>query len=286
VTIRRVALTGATGFVGRQVLRALDAQGVETRLIVRSGREGDLAETHSAAAVSSPDLFAEDEGWWARTLEGVDTVIHAAWYAEPGRYLHSPLNLTCLRGTLALAQGAIAAGVRRFVGVGTCFEYELGDADLTPSTPLAPTSPYAAAKAAAFTALSQILPAQQVEFAWCRLFYLYGEHEDERRFVPYLRQRLSSGQPAELTRGDQVRDFLDVAVAGRMIADVAAGDHQGAANICSGRPVSIRQIAEGVADLYDARALLRFGARPDNAVDPVRVVGVPTVPVPETSEPW
>lgn len=282
----RVALTGATGFVGRQILKALDARGFETRLIVRSGREDGLAVDDRAAVISSPDLFAEDEVWWARALDGVDIVVHAAWYAEPGKYLHSPLNLDCLRGTLALAQGAITAGVRRFVGVGTCFEYALGDADLTIATPLAPTTPYAAAKAAAFTALSQILPAQDVGFAWCRLFYLYGENEDGRRFVPYLHQRLSAGQPAELTRGDQIRDFLDVAVAGRMIADVAAGDHQGAANICSGRPVSIRQIAEGVADLYDARALLRFGARPDNAVDPVRVVGVPTVPVPETSEPW
>ncbi len=185
-----------------------------------------------------------------------------------------------------MAQGAIAAGVRRFVGVGTCFEYDLTSADLTIDTALAPTTPYAAAKAAAFKALSEILPAQGMSFAWCRLFYLYGEDEDSRRFVPYLHARLSAGEPAELTRGDQIRDFLNVSVAGRMIADVVLGDIEGAVNICSGRPVTVRQVAEGVADLYGRRDLLRFGARADNAVDPVRVVGVPTVPVPSRSDPW
>lgn len=282
----QVALTGTTGFVGRQILTALHTRGIETRLIVRE-RDGLASpQSTSTSIVSTPDLFREDAEWWAEALSGVDTVVHAAWYAEPARYLQSPLNMDCLRGTFALAQGAINAGVRRFVGVGTCFEYALGEDDLTTETPLRPTTPYAAAKAAVFMALSQILPAQSVEFAWCRLFYLYGEHEDSRRLVAYLHKRLSAGEPADLTRGDQIRDFLDVSAAGEMIADVASGNLVGAVNICSGRAVTLRQVAEGVADLYGARALLRFGVRPDNAVDPVRVVGVPTVPVPPRLEPW
>ncbi|WP_426050865.1 NAD-dependent epimerase/dehydratase family protein [Brevundimonas sp. SL161] len=273
-------MTGATGFVGRQILRSLEDAGVPVRLVVRNLR------TPSPDVVTTPDLFAEDAAWWAETMEGVDTVVHAAWYAEPGMYLHSPLNLHCLSGTLAMAQGAIAAGVRRFVGVGTCFEYDLSAGDLDLNTPLRPITPYAGAKAAAFLALSQILPASGVEFAWCRLFYLYGEGEDPRRFVPYLNDRLSRGEAAELTSGVQVRDFLDVAVAGRVIASVAGGDIQGPVNVCSGRPVTLRRMAEAIADRHGRRDLLRFGTRPDNAVDPVRVVGAPTFPVPESPEPW
>lgn len=281
-----VFLTGATGFVGGQILRDLGERGVDVRVVVRAGRESHFEKDHAATVTVTPDLFAESAEWWASALEGVDTVIHAAWYAEPGLYLDSPRNLDCLRGTLALAQGAISAGVRRFVGVGTCFEYALGGADLTIGTPLAPTTPYAAAKAAAFTALSQILPAHGISFAWCRLFYLYGEGEDPRRFLPFLHARLAAGEVAELTTGTQIRDFLDVALAGQMIAGVAVGDGEGAINVCSGRPVTIRQMAEGVADVYGRRDLLRFGARPDNAVDPERVVGVPTVPVPSLPQPW
>ena len=77
-----------------------------------------------------------------------------------------------------------------------------------------------------------------------------------------------------LTRGDQVRDFLDVKDAARMIADVALGQVQGAVNICSGEAVTVRQLAERIADEYGRRELLRFGARPENVFEPPRVVGV------------
>ncbi|AXX97719.1 NAD-dependent epimerase/dehydratase family protein [Profundibacter amoris] len=274
-----VLLTGATGFVGRQILRALLNEGKRVRLVVRTGHDDALAsqEGIERVVVTTPDLFAESADWWQETCKGVDTIIHAAWYAEPGKYLTSPKNLDCLAGTIAMAQGAMAAGLRRFVGVGTCFEYDVSVGDLTTDTPLAPQSPYAGAKAAAFLALSQALPVQDVEFAWCRLFYLYGEGEDARRFVPYLRGQLEKGEVAELTSGKQWRDFMDVRRAGDMIAQVAMGKVTGAVNVCSGQAITIRQLAERIADEYDRRDLLKFGARPDNLVDPPRVVGVPTV---------
>jgi len=269
-----VLLTGATGFVGRQILRALTARGVTVRAVVRDARRLP-ADVAVARAVSTADLFAESDDWWADACEGVDTVIHSAWYAEPGKYLQSPLNMACLRGSLALAAGAARARVRRFVGVGSCTEYDTRAGDLSVDTPLLPASPYAAAKVATWLGLSHWLPAQGVELAWCRLFYLYGEGEDERRLAAHLRSRLAAGEPAELTSGTQVRDFLDVRDAGRMIAEMALGARQGAVNICSGVPTTVRELAERIADEYGRRDLLRFGVRPDNLFDPPRVVGIP-----------
>lgn len=59
-----------------------------------------------------------------------------------------------------------------------------------------------------------------------------------------------------------------------MITEQALGDQQGAINICSGVPVTIRQLAERIADEYGRRDLLKFGARADNLVDPPSVVGL------------
>ena len=268
-------LTGATGFVGRQVLRALDGQGKPVRVVVREGKQDQVEELEGIESiVSTPDLFAEGAEWWANVCNGIDTVIHVAWYAEPGQYLKSTKNIDCLAGTLQLAKGAAQSRVKRFVGVGTCFEYDLSGGLLSVDTPLRPLTPYAGAKAAAFMALSQWLPQQHVEFAWCRLFYLYGEGEDERRLVPYLRTKLAAGESAELTSGKQIRDFLDVREAGRMIAETALGHLQGPFNVCSGAPITVRQLAEQIADEYGRRNLLKFGARQDNLIDPPRVVGI------------
>jgi dTDP-6-deoxy-L-talose 4-dehydrogenase (NAD+) len=270
-----ILLTGAAGFVGRQVLRALGERGCRVRPVVRAGKQETLARDAAIEKiVASPDIFAESAAWWARTCRGADTVIHAAWYAEPGQYLQSPKNQECLSGTLRLAEGAVQAKVRRFVGIGTCFEYDLNAGRLSVETPLRPSSPYARAKVDAFKALSAALPRQGVAFAWCRLFYLYGEGEDLRRLVSYVRGRLQAGEPVELSSGSQVRDFLDVREAAHMIVDVALGSQEGPVNICSGKAVTVRELAERIADEFGRRDLLRFGARPDNPVDPPCVVGV------------
>lgn len=272
-----VLLTGSTGFVGRQVLRALGVQNTTVRLIIREGADVPLeCSANIDRVIRTSDLFAESVSWWADACEGVDTIIHVAWYAEPGKYLQSSKNLDCLIGTLKLAQGALQAGVRRFIGIGTCFEYDLSRGKLSIETPLKPLTPYAGAKAAAYLGLSQCLSIEHIDFAWCRLFYLYGEGEDTKRLVPYIRDKLSSGEHADLTSGNQVRDFLDVSEAGRMIAEVANSKTQGAINICSGIPVTVRQLAEKIADEYGRRDLLLFGSRPDNLIDPPCVVGVKT----------
>ena len=275
---RTVLLTGGSGFVGRQVFKALLNSDVDIRLVLREGSEiPESAEYRIEKVIWTEDLFAESIDWWSDACSGVDTVVHVAWYAEPGKYLSSPKNIDCLSGTLQLARGAVESGVRRLVGAGTCFEYALGGDWLTVDTPLDPVTPYAACKAAAFLALSQWLPTESVEFAWCRLFYLYGEGEDPRRLVPYLRNCLSVGRPAELTSGLQVRDYMDVEEAGRLIGEVVLGAIEGPVNVCSGVPVTVRELAERIADEYGRRDLLQFGTRPDNDMDPPRVVGVPNI---------
>jgi dTDP-6-deoxy-L-talose 4-dehydrogenase (NAD+) len=268
--MRPLLLTGATGFVGRHILRHLRRRHVPVRIVIRRGSEHRLERIEGLErVVVADDLFAEDAAWWRSACDGVDTVLHAAWYAEPGKYLN-------------LARGAVDAGVRRIVGVGTCFEYDLAQGSppghFPVTSPLAPTTTYAACKASAYLTLSQWLKTRDIGFLWCRLFYLYGEGEDARRLVPYLRARLDSGQPAELTSGTQVRDFLDVDVAAAELVHAALGDTQGAHNVCSGRGITVRALAEQIADEYGRRDLLRFGVRPDNLVDPPCVVGVQEQP--------
>ena len=272
---KRVLVTGATGFVGRQVLDYLVTQDVYLTVIVREGKQSLFTNNPAVHnIIATVDLFAENSKWWANVMQDIDTVIHVAWYAEPGLYLQSSKNLDCLQGTLCMSKGAIQAGVRRFVGIGTCFEYDLSYGMLSTKTPLKPLTPYAGAKAAAYMGLSQVLPAHGIEFAWCRLFYLYGKGEDVRRLVPYLREKLAAGESAELTSGNQIRDFIDVSEAGRLIGEAVLNVVQGPVNICSSIPITVKQLAENIADEYGRRDLLKFGARPDNLIDPLCVVGL------------
>ena len=270
-----VTVTGATGFVGRQITRALLGRGCRVRLIVRDPhRLGELSASSAVEVFQTEDLFGESPARLREFLADSQTLIHAAWYAEPGKYLTSSLNLDCLAGTLRLSRVFATVGGQRFVGIGTCAEYDLAAGLITTDTPLAPDTLYAICKASAFQVIARFMETEPTSFVWCRLFYLYGEGEDERRLVPYIRTQLAAGREALLTSGEQVRDFLDVEEAGRMIADVALGAREGAVNVCSGNGVTVRQLAERIADEYGQRDLLRFGSRPENLFDPPRVVGV------------
>ena len=270
-----VTVTGARGFVGRQITRALLGRGCRVRLIVRDPHcLGELSGSSAVEVFQTEDLFEESPARLREFLADSQTVIHAAWYAEPGKYLTSSRNLDCLAGTLRLARTFATVGGQRFVGIGTCAEYDLTAGLITTDTPLAPDTLYAICKASAFQVIARFMETEPVSFAWCRLFYLYGEGEDERRLVPYIRTQIAAGREALLTSGEQVRDFRDVEEAGRMIADVALGAREGAVNVCSGDGVTVRQLAERIADEYGRRDLLRFGSRPENLFDPPRVVGV------------
>lgn len=274
----RVLITGANGFVGRQIIRSLDALGIDLMPVVREGKAHEVSDLLSIKRIiTTKDLFAEDEDWWEDKCKDVDIVIHAAWYVEAGKYQDSSKNIDCLIGSLNLARGAAKAGVGRFLGLGTCAEYDQSQGVLTVETPLKPLTTYAAAKASLFTTLSQWLPRQNIGFAWIRLFYLYGEGEDQRRLVPYVRSQILKGDYVDLTSGQQVRDFMDVAEVGKSIAEIGLTDQIGPINICSGIPITVRQLVESIAGEYGRKDLLRFGAREDNPYDPPSVIGVSNV---------
>ena len=100
-----ILMTGATGFVGRQVLRDLAERNFRVRAVVRSGTQDRLPQPAAIETiVATPDVWSESAAWWTDVCRGVDSVVHVAWYAEPGAYLQSPKNLECLAGTLRLAQ--------------------------------------------------------------------------------------------------------------------------------------------------------------------------------------
>ncbi|MBI3945551.1 MAG: NAD-dependent epimerase/dehydratase family protein [Armatimonadetes bacterium] len=269
----KVLLTGCSGFVGAQVARRLLDEGHQVRASYLPGDNlSRIADILDRMERREGDLFHATDDDLARLCEGVDACLHLAWFVIPGKYLPAPENLDCVKGSVRLFAALGQAGCRRIASVGTCFEYDFSYGYLSESTPTSADSLYAAAKTATLLMGEQVARLHDIGFAWPRLFYLYGPGEDPRRLVPHVINSLLRGEPAAVTSGRQVRDFMHVEdVAGGLVAALLS-DLTGPVNVGSGEPVTVRQIVATIAGILGRPDLVQFGARPDNPTDPPFIV--------------
>jgi nucleoside-diphosphate-sugar epimerase len=266
----RVAVTGANGFVGAHVVRELLKRGDDVVAVVRkSSRRHRLADLVGLEVVET-DILDETGRQRVAPLR-VDACVHTAWYTEAGKYLSSPANVDLIGATLHLATTLAQAGCRRFVGVGTCFEYDTERGWLSEDTPLAPAHLYSAAKAGTYLALRELSSLTGIQVAWARLFYLYGPDEYPSRLVPAVSVALLRGEEARSTPGMQVRDFLHVEDVASALAAITHSDVTDAINVGSGQPVTVAAIVERIAAICGRPDLVRLGAIPYGSRDPMFV---------------
>jgi nucleoside-diphosphate-sugar epimerase len=269
-----VLVTGAGGFVGSQVVRQLIASNVEVAAMVRPGSNRPrLAGLEKTITLLEADLADTDTV--AKQLGKVkpEAAIHAAWYAEPGKYLPSPQNLDSLRSSLTLLEELAKAGCQHLVGVGTCFEYEMRSEPLREDSPTRPFTLYAASKLAFMLVAAQRAPQLDMGMAWARLFYLYGPFEDERRLMPLAIKALTTGNEFKTAPGEMVRDYLHIEDVASGLCALSRHRLSGAFNVCSGEPVTIAGLMQTLGELLGRPELIRLGAYPPRDFDPMYVSG-------------
>jgi nucleoside-diphosphate-sugar epimerase len=198
-----------------------------------------------------------------------ENALHLAWYAEPGKYWQARENLDCVRMSLSLARALAAAGCSRFVGAGTCAEYDWDYGFLSENvTPLKPRSLYGVCKNATREILQAFCAQAGMGFAWTRFFLLYGPMEPKERLIPYVVLTLLKGEVAQCTRGEQMRDFLYVEDAASAMWAVAKSDLSGPVNVGSGQAIKVRTLVETVAHHLQREEKLALGALPSDPQEP------------------
>jgi nucleoside-diphosphate-sugar epimerase len=272
------------------VVRKLLSSGHEVMALARRARLKRISDMaprieiiHGDLHPANVDVFAPIKAWHP---EGC---IHLAWYAEPGKYLDSRENLASLAASLYLLDRLVEWGCQSFVGAGTCAEYAESDRPFLEDAPTAPHTLYAACKLGLCLAGEQLAHRGLVKFAWGRIFYLYGEGEDERRMVPALIRALLENRPFNATAGEQIRDYLHVNDVAQAFVTMLLAGVSGTYNVASGQPISIADFMRIVGHRMNGEHLIRLGALPyrdweprfiSGANDRLRALGwMPTIPL-------
>lgn len=239
--IRRLLVTGGTGFIGRHALELLAARECEVHVI---GRRRPAMPLATGITFHQADLHDQVA---VRQLVGQlrpDGLLHLAWDVTPGEYVTSPENIRWVHATLHLMRAFIDCGGRRAVCAGTCAEYDWRFGYCSEGiTPLAPDSPYAACKHGVAEILGRFACQSGLSFAWGRVFFLYGPQEAPTRLVPSVIRSALAGQAVRLNHPEQIRDYLHSEDVGAAFVALLFSDVEGAVNIASGEPLKLREIA-------------------------------------------
>jgi nucleoside-diphosphate-sugar epimerase len=265
--VKRVIVTGASGFIGRTTLSALLPRGFEVHAVSRhpppaNGPDGVRWITGNLLDPAGAEALIQQVG--------PTHLLHLAWYAEPGEFWRSTENLRWVEASLRLIRAFAAQGGRRAVVAGSCAEYEwtqrLHCAE--GRTPCHPATLYGASKYALHLVIERYAAEAGLSLGWGRVFFVFGPGESPARLGGSVARSLVLDEPAPLSHGEQVRDFLYVGDLGEAFVALLDSPVEGAVNLASGRAIRIRDLAEALAAAAGRTDLLRFGVRPSPPGEP------------------
>jgi GDP-4-dehydro-6-deoxy-D-mannose reductase len=242
----RALVTGASGFVGRHLMEHLRACGDDVTGCDRADGScdiGDRASVTAAIGRARPDV-----------------VYHLAGWSDVGSSWGAPLEVfrANAEGTLNVLLACSEAGVGRVLSVSSADIYGVVTEDELPldeDAQLRPVTPYAASKVAADYLGLQAWLGRKLPVLRVRAFNHLGPGQSPQFVAPALAERIARN---ELSGGHEIpvgnlsprRDFTDVrdvVRAYRLL--VEHGEPGQAYNICSGKDIAVRDLAERLVAL-------------------------------------
>ncbi|HEY6391227.1 MAG TPA: NAD-dependent epimerase/dehydratase family protein [Bryobacteraceae bacterium] len=278
--MKRVLVTGASGFVGANLVRRLLKDGHETHLLLRPSHQSwRLEEIIGDVRGHASDL--EDDESVRRVVTAVkpDWVFHLAAYgAYPNQTGLPRMVATNLMGCAALVAACVETGVESFVHTGSSSEYGFKDHAATEDEVLEPNSHYAITKAAATHYCQCVARERNLNAVTLRLYSIYGPFEEPGRLIPTLIRHGLRGVLPPLATPGTARDFVYVDDAVDAMLQVAATPsiQRGAIyNICTGVQSTLADVVAVARKLMKISAEPVWSTMPDRSWDTDRWVGSP-----------
>ena len=237
----KIAITGATGFIGRHVRNALAKTDHDVVLVVRGSEKAGEITAHET--IVTADLHQERTDWF-ELFGKPDAVLHLAWGGLPN-YMDAYHVEVELPMQVKFLKALIESGLKKLVVTGTCYEYGMSSGALSEEQETNPNTPYGIAKDNLRTELFELQQSKNFDLAWARIFYPYGEGQSEHSLYSQLRNCAKSGvKEFKIYNGGSKLDFVPVETVASSLLKLLIQSGIGLVNIGSAKPRLVVDFAQ------------------------------------------
>ena len=263
---KKVLVTGATGLIGKELITPLKELGFDIYALTIDKNNPDNGVNWIPCNIFN---YAEVQKICSEVK--AEYLLNMAW-CTTGDYLSSQMNYDFLSAGINLLKSFAENGGKRIVFTGTCFEYKFQNTPLKENDPLD-------TKKTVYTFCKDLLrqtaefysKQNKLSFAYGRIFYVYGSQENKTRLTGMVIDKLSKNEKVIIKSGNLQKDYMyakDIAGAFAALLDSAA---EGIVNICTGKPIYIKDFVTTIAQEMGKEHLIIFKDVPSN--QPPIIVG-------------
>ena len=259
---KKVLVTGANGYIGRHVVKALLDRGANVIAC-----DIKIDEIDERADRRSLNLFELPEGNIFELLDSPDVCLHMAW--RNGFVHNSPTQIGDLSDHYKFLTAIIDGGLKQLAVMGTMHEVGYWEGAIDEKTPCNPISMYGIAKDALRRAMTLYTQQKGCILQWLRAYYILGDDKHNNSIFCKLLLAAEDGKKTfPFTTGKNQYDFITVEeLANQLSASVLQSEVTGIINCCTGIPMSLADRVEQFIKDHQLDIVLEYGAFPDRPYD-------------------
>lgn len=263
----RVLVTGAAGYMGKHVVEKLLMRNHEVLAV-----DLNCVGIDPRAKVIPVNIFSGESDIYEKTGKP-DLCIHLAW--QDGFVHNSPRHMENLSLHFRFLKNMIDGGCKRIAVMGSMHEVGFWEGEITEDTPCNPLSLYGVAKNALRQSLMLLSQKSDVKLYWLRAYYILGDDiRNNSIFTKLLKAAEEGKEEFPFTTGIAKYDFLEVDELAEQIVAASTQDViTGIINVCSGKPVALKDEVEEFIQKKGLKIRLKYGAFPERAYDSKIVYG-------------
>ena len=266
----KILVTGGSGFLGKKIIEDLTKKKIKTLVL---GRNSIIENNYTSFIKFDFKKNTIDDSLLYH-INSCNKLLHLAWEGLPNYFENIHYTNNLFYQYKFLKDIIINTKINDLTISGTCLEYGLIEGELETNLDTKPIVPYAIAKDFLRKLLFILKDNYDFNLKWARIFYLYGKNEKKNSLLSQIDQSIKKNEESfNMSKGDQVRDFIEVSEASEFFLKLLNLDDSGIFNCSSGIPITVKEFVLNYLKKKNYNLKLNLGFYPYNEYEPHKFWG-------------